>query len=138
MTHILFSSDDIARGKIFFRILKHFILRMALSTCTLTAAIVLVLSSSLTESWVDPFKKGGMFSETPSGISSIMSNPRSAMTSSPGSNKVRIPQSRVTFLSLDRPTYNSETNVGYPAGDIPSTCSPIAVLWCLYDENVAD
>ena len=45
-----------------------------------------------------------MFSDTPSGMSSLMSNPRSAMTSFPGSNMVRIkiPQSLVLVSRVGR------------------------------------
>ena len=116
-------------GKTVLKILKFFILAIARSTCILTEAILLVSVSSSIDKCSLFCIKGGIFNVTPFGKISSISNPLSAMIESPGARKSKMPQSNVTCLSLDLPTYRSDTNVTAPDGRIPT--KPFAVLWLL-------
>ena len=51
--------------------------------------------------------------------SSLISNPLSAITESPGSNKLRRPHFQVSYLYDIEPEYKSEIKVTVPDGDIP-------------------
>ena len=64
-------------------------------------------------------RKGGIFNWTPRIRYSVMSNPLSAITESPASNKSKIPDCRVNSLSDIEPENSLETNVMAPLGDIP-------------------
>ena len=78
-----------------------------------------LISSSCENCACSP-RKGGIFNDTPGGKSFSISKPLSAITSSPGSNNFKIPQSFVSCLSDVLPAYSSETNVKYPLGAMPS------------------
>ena len=80
-----------------------FMWALGLSTWTCTNAVRLVLSSSFSSSWAFPHKNGVILSFTPGGKSVSISKLLSAIIESPGSKGLKIPQSLVIFLSLQRP-----------------------------------
>lgn len=103
-------------GKMSFKILKTFSLLIARSTWIRTLATLRVLVTSSFDSCL-PCEKAGMFNLTRSGNSkSWMVKPLSAMTSSPGTNLFRMPQSCTINLSLARPPYALEMCMMSPLG----------------------
>ena len=93
---------------------KFLICSIALSTWIRKVAIRLVPTTSLGSSCVRPPRKAGILQETLSGKMSSMSNPRSAMTESPGSSLSKMPDLFVISLSDMRPPYSSEMNDSGP------------------------
>ena len=101
----MFKSAVIDIGKSCFRILKLFMRWMALSTCILCLVIHLVLISSSSKNCTWSPRKGGIFNRTPSGKSSPISKPLSAIISPPCSSNFKVPQSYVNCLSDVLPAY---------------------------------
>ena len=109
-------------GILLSKIWKFFILFMAHSTWILKDAMCRVTLTSFTESCVFPLRYGGMLRHTPLKIRSssiYISNPQSAITESPLSNKSKIPLCLVNALSDMLPGNKDETKVVVPSGEIP-------------------
>ena len=97
------------------------------STWIRTFAFFLVSSTSTAESCVFPLVKAGMCNLD--ATDSAISKPRSANTTSPGSNFCKIPQCSVRYLSLTHPPHASNTNPTTPWGKI--LIKTFAVFLCL-------
>ena len=107
-------------GILLSKIWKFFILSMACSTWILKDAMCRVTITSFSESCVFLLRYGGMLRRTPLKIRSYsISNPRSAITKSPLSNKSKIPLCLVNALSDMLPGNKDETKVIVPSGEIP-------------------
>ena len=101
-----------------FKIVKTFSLLIARSTWIRTLATLRVLVTSSFDSCL-PCEKAEMFNLTRNGNSkSWMVKPVSAMTSSPGTNLFRMPQSCTIHMSLARPPYALEMCMMSPLGAI--------------------
>ena len=93
---------------------------MAISTCTLTEAMKTISSVFFAVNCALVPLKGRIFRVTPGGGIFLISKPRSAMILSPSSKSDRTPELRVISLSETFPDHNLDTNVMYPAGEIPT------------------
>ena len=122
--HIL--SRSLVMGATWCRTLSFLILEIALWTWTRTEATFLVEVSSASDSCSFSLRNGGIFSVTPDGRSHSMSNTLSAITWSPASNRLSIPQSLMIFLSLFLLAYRLDTKLGYSFGEIPT----LEILTC--------
>lgn len=126
-------------GIVSVNILNVIILPIARSTCILSDAIFLHLSTSCAGSWWRPSKKGGMFSSMFSSWSmSFIVKPLYAIIDIPGLSVSvsRKPHVRVSSTSDVDPTYTCDMQHTAPLG-VQATKN-LAVLWCLYSLYVDD
>lgn len=108
---------------------------ITLSTCIRTLAIFLVCSMLMGSRCVLFLVKAGISNrDIMCPTESLMSNPRSANTVSPGMRLSRKVECSVRCLSLVRPPHPSDIKLTVPCGVIP--IKYFTVLWCLYDEYV--
>ena len=102
---------------------------------TVKRTIPLVVSTSTGSSCSLPLVKAGTTNfALLNATLSCMVKPQSAVTISPGTNLLKIPQFSVKNLSEVRPPHASEANVILPCGVMP--IKTLMVLWCLQELNV--
>ena len=115
-------------------ILKFLIRSIALSTCILAEAILLVFVTCFLDNGL-PVVEGGIFKvHFLSSSKSRTLNPLSAITSSPGSRRSKNPHFWVISLSETLPDHTFETKVNAPDGEIPN--KHLTVFLCLYSLHV--
>lgn len=108
---------------------------ITLSTCIRTFAIRRVCSTSIPLSCFFPLVNAGKVTVAQYRPTlSLISNPRSASTVSPGRSLFNSPQFSVKCLSLTLPPHPFDIKLTIPCGVIP--IKYLAVLLCLYDEYV--